>query len=537
MIDPPTRNEIAAYRSATKRAALLQEVWDLTGNLISGDLDTTQRALDHIRGSAMNRDVRHAAGRFYVLGPDGLWYMDDEADSLVAQLLQAWARAETNMMATYDRELLAAHAAAGLDAFTEGSNFFERYDDVRKRFDKVRTTWVRRAQSGTTRDRVRIDLRAVESVRVATPEDFDANPDVLAVANGLVNLRTGELRPLRATDLVTQRVDVPYDANAEAPLWNQFLRDILVTEDGRPDEELIAWIRRLIGYGITGHAREQCFAVFHGSGANGKSVLIETLTDLFESISRTAAMNTFEIRAGGGSSGDLARLAGARLVFASEGEVGARISAATVKRITGEDRITARHLYRPEFEFRPRFLLIMASNTKAPVIDSSEGYWRRLRLVPFRRYFTPEQRDPTLRLRLREEFPGILRWAVEGAREWYAFGLGTTAVIEEQTDGYRREMDQLAEFMAEYIEVTGEHSHVVKASAVWLAYYGWAADAKDDNALKKRTMLAAFGERKGIVRATVHNQAAFRGIRLLDVAERKRREHLADKETRALQAV
>jgi putative DNA primase/helicase len=534
----PTRNEVAHYRTATARAALLQEVWDLLEALPTGDLATAQRALDYVRGPVCGRDLRYAAGRFYVLGHDGLWTMDDERDALVAQLLQAWCDAECNTIATYERELRAAHGANALDGDDDGA-FTDRYDMIRRRFDRQAHKWTARVQSGFVRERVLADLRAMAGVHLSSPEVFDADADALAVANGLVNLRTGELRPLRAADLVTQRVDVPYDLAAEAPLWDTFLRSTLVTDEGAPDEELIAWIRRLVGYGITGHAREQVFAVFHGSGANGKSVLIETLSDLFEAISRTAAMNTFEVKAGGGASGDLARLAGVRLVFASEGEVGARVSASTVKRITGEDRITARFLYRPEFEFRPRFLLIMASNTKAPVIDSSEGYWRRLRVVPFLRYLQPHERDARLRLKLRDEFPGILRWAIEGAREWYSAGLGTTAVIEAQVDGYRQEMDPLAEWMTDRVEVTRDYADVVRATDVWKSYVEWAGDAKvsDKDMMRRQTMHAAFGERKGVTPANVHKQKAFRGVRLLDLAERTRRDHMAEKEARALKAV
>lgn len=522
----PTRNEVAHYRTATRRVELLNEVHEWLTALPTGDLTTAQRALEYVRGPVAGRDLRYAAGRFYTLGSDALWAMDEDG-AQVAQLLQAWCDHECTTVETLDTELRAAHAASEAD--DDGGAFADRYDAMRGRFNKAAQAWARRVQSGPVRERVVADLRAMSSVHLPSPEGFDADPDALVVGNGIVHLRTGELRDLRPADLATQRVDVAYDPTAEAPLWDKFLRDILVTEDGQPDTELIGWMRRLIGYGISGHAREQVFAVFHGSGANGKSVLIETLSDLFEAISSTAAMNTFEIKTGGSASGDIARLAGTRLVFASEGEVGKRISAATVKRITGEDRITARFLYRPEFEFRPRFLLIMASNTKAPVIDSSEGYWRRLRVVPFRRYFEPAERDATLRLRLRDEFPGILRWAIEGAKDWYAFGLGSTSTIDAQTEGYRMEMDQLGEFMADRLAITGEYSDIASASDVWLAYAEWAADLKDDNPLGRRTMLAAFSERKGINPAMLAGKRVFRRVRLLDLPERKRREHAAAK--------
>jgi putative DNA primase/helicase len=519
----PTRGEVAHYRNATRRAELFDEVRRFIDELPYGDLATSQRALAWLRGPAGTTDVRYAAGLFYVLGADALWTVDDTEASRVHRLLQAWADAECTAVATLDRELRAAHAAMDSD---EDEAHRERYDLLRKHFRRAQA-WARRVQSGAVRDRSAIEIRRMAGVALDTPEKFDANADSLAVANGLVNLRTGEIRPLRADDLVTRRVNVAYDPAADAPLWTRFLGQVLVHADGTTDAELVAWTQRLVGYGLTGHTSEQVFATFLGKGANGKSVLIETLADLFASISATAAMATFEAdRTAGAASDDLARLHGVRLVFASEGEVGKRLSAATIKRITGEDKVTARHLYRATFEFRPRFLLVMASNTKAPVLDSSEGYWRRLRVVPFLRYLERHERDATLRRRLVAEFAGILAWAVRGAQDWYAYGLGESATVDAHGDEYREEMDRLAGWLDECVEVTGTYGDAVLASEAWLSYVDWLGDNKIDEKLSQRAFLSSLAERRGIVRAKAARGYVYRMMRLLTEAERKRARHL-----------
>lgn len=534
----PTKNDIASYRTGASRRELLDEVHEYLNEIPQGDYDVAKRALDVIRSAAMNSDLRYAAGRFYVLQPaTNVWLLDDEHDLLTGSLLQRWCDAECNVLDSMDRSLRAAWAANEAAGGDQAWN--DAYATTRDRFKNAKKYWRSRVQARQSRERIVKDLRELPGVSVPQgPDAFDADPDVLAVANGLVDLGAGTVRPLRPLDLVTQQLGVEYRPDAEAPQWQRFLRQVLITDgpSPEPDEELIAWVQKLIGYSITGHASEQMFAVLFGHGANGKGVFLETLGELFDSISRTANMASFEAKAGssggGSASGDIARLAGARMVFTSEGEVGARLSASLIKRITGEDTITARHLFRPEFQFKPRFTLFMASNTRPHVLDASEGYWRRVRLIPFRRFFSAAERDPRLKEKLRAELPGILRWAVEGAQRWYLEGLGTTAVVDQETDAYRASTDRLAEFMSEYLEVTEQHLDVVDTQAVWMAYNAWATDNNDDTALKRSVFVSAISERRGIRADRRSGKAVLRGVKLLEVAQRKQREVQREKDSR-----
>lgn len=532
------KNDVAAYRSSTKRRELLDEVHEYLNDIPSGDYDVAKRAFATISGPALNSDLRYAAGRFYVLQPTGVWRLDDEEDLLATGLLQRWCDAECSALDSLDKSLRAAWAANEKAGGDEA--WREAYDKTRDRFKTARKYWRGLVQSRQARERILKDLKGLPGVVVPQgPEAFDADPDVLAVANGLVNLRTGKLSPLRAAHMVTQQIGVEYRPEAKAPRWEAFLRQVLITDDAepKPDEEMIGWVQKLIGYTVSGHAREQMFAVLYGSGANGKGVFLETLADLFDPITKTIQMSTLEHKAGsaggGAASGDLARLAGSRLVLGSEGEVGVRLSASLIKRLTGQDTITARHLYRTEFEFRPRFTLLLATNTRPAVLDASEGYWRRVRLIPFRRFFKPEERDARLPEKLREELPGILAWALEGAKRWYADRLGEPGAIQAETDAYRAASDRLAEFMVDRLDVTGAHTDVVTTQAVWLAYNEWASDNKeDDGKMRRAVFMSAIGERAGVRTSRLNGRAILRGVRVLDVAERKQREVAAEKAIR-----
>jgi putative DNA primase/helicase len=309
------------------------------------------------------------------------------------------------------------------------------------------------------------ELRSVPSVHVL-PGDFDARPDLLSFANGTVELRTGRLRPHAKEDMLTYCLVLEYDAEAECPRWEQFLTEIF------PDNpDLVPYMQRLIGYGVTGHTGEQCFAVLWGKGANGKSVLTDTCSEIFGNITKTTPFATFEEKNSGGIPNDIAALRGARLVMASEGESGKPMSEAVLKRVTGKDMVSARFLRQEFFEFKPSFLLMLATNHKPKFRGQDDGLWRRVKMIPFKRFFAPHERDHDLDKKLLAEAQGIAAWAVRGAQAWFREGLADPVTITKATEEYRESSDVLAGFFPGVL-VAEEGARVPGADA-YIAYKDW----------------------------------------------------------------
>ncbi|MBB5934587.1 phage/plasmid primase, P4 family [Streptomyces zagrosensis] len=340
--------------------------------------------------------------------------------------------------------------ASGLGFYTWNGRIWVRSDmRVRQEIHRMGAALVLAGQNQLARgftmtsriDALLTELCSVPSVSIKAT-NFDDRPDLLNFKNGTVDLRTGLIRPHDQADLLTYGLDINYDPNATCPRWEAFLGEIF---PGMPD--MPAYMQRLVGYGITGHTTEQSFGVLWGKGANGKSVLVETLTSVFRAIARTTPFNTFEERKSSGIPNDIAALRGARLVMASEGESGKPMSESILKRVTGKDMISARFLRQEFFEFRPSFLLLLATNHKPKFKSQDEGLWRRVKLIPFKRWFSPAERDPALDRKLLAEAEGIAAWAVRGSVTWYREGLRDPQVIVGASQEYRETSDPLAGFL------------------------------------------------------------------------------------------
>lgn len=200
--------------------------------------------------------------------------------------------------------------------------------------------------------------------------------------------------------------------------------------------------------------------------------------------------------------------------MASEGESGRPMAEAVLKRVTGADMISARFLRREFFEFKPAFLLMLATNHKPRFKGQDAGLWRRVKLVEFARYFAPHERDHTLTATLRAESAGIIAWAVRGAREWYADGLQDPDVIREATREYRETSDPLAGFLGDVLVVTQDDAHSVPLGDAFNAYLEWceAENLAQRERWTKRKFAAAMEER-GAVRHRVAKGMALVGVR------------------------
>ncbi|WP_458085773.1 phage/plasmid primase, P4 family [Streptomyces malaysiensis] len=363
------------------------------------------------------------------------------------------------------------------------------------------------------------ELKSVPGVFVAA-DAFDQNLDVLAFRNGVVDLRTGKMREHRPEDMNTAVLDIDYDPDAKCPGWDKFLVEIM---PGMP--EMPAYLQRLVGYGITGRTTEQCFAVFHGKGANGKSVFVDATAKIFRAVTKNTPFETFEERSRGGIPNDIAALRDARLVTSSEGDSGRPMSEAVLKRATGGDEMTARFLQKEFFTFTPKFLILMATNHKPTFRGQDEGLWRRVKMVPFKRYFAPDEREDRAVMDRRfqvEEAQGIAAWAVRGAMEWYRNGLGDPDVVKDATKDFRETSDTLQGFCPGICEVTKGADDMVPGSDLFTAYLEWCeAENLPLRERWKRTTFYRAMEERGAVRKKLANGINLVGVRMCDAFERE----------------
>lgn len=334
--------------------------------------------------------------------------------------------------------------------------------------------------------------------------ELDRDPMVLNVLNGTIDLRTGDLRPHDRHDLITRMVPIAYDQNAAAPRWERFMLEVAVN-----DEQLVQFVQRTMGYSLCGLTREHALFLLYGKGCNGKSIFIEILRALLGDLATAAPMTTFTgSREQSSATNDLAMLRGARVVTVQESEEGAKFSEALVKQLTGGDAITARFLHKEFFTFTPTFKPWIATNHKPKVKGTDDGFWRRVRLIPFAASFLGRE-DKGLLDALRAELPGILAWAVRGCLEWQRNGLGSAEAVSDATKAYREDSDPLAQFIADRLVV---HPDAKIATGVLYAAYTEWCQSEGDEPLVQRTFSKMMAEREGVQAARTTTWRGFKGV-------------------------
>lgn len=345
-----------------------------------------------------------------------------------------------------------------------------RIEDLDQR--KAAVAWALGSESAYRR-RAMVDLARSEPPIAARFSDFDQDPWLLGCRNGVLDLRSGCLRPGRPSDLVTKSVGYDFDPEAQCPRWERFLAEVF---DG--DAQLVGFLRRAVGYSLTGDVREQCLFLCHGRGCNGKSVFLSTLRAVLGDYAANTPFSTFEWDRNANTTNDLAALAGARLVTASETSEARRLNEARVKAITGGDPVTCRFLFSEFFTFTPTFKVWLAMNALPKVTGTDDGIWRRIRLIPFKVSFAGRE-DRTLAATLRAELPGILRWALEGCLEWQSLGsLEPPEAVTNATDAFRKESDLVGRFLDE--EALMGEGMTVRASELYAAFVAWAKRQGED---------------------------------------------------------
>ncbi|GEO13800.1 phage/plasmid primase, P4 family [Microvirga aerophila] len=309
----------------------------------------------------------------------------------------------------------------------------------------------------------------VDPVFAVTMEAWDPDPLLLGTPAGTVDLRTGSLREGDQAEGITKLTAVaPYET-ADCPLWLKFLADAT----GR-DSDLIRFLQQWAGYSLTGVTREHALVFIYGPGGNGKSVFLNVLTGILKDYATTAAMDTFTASKGDKHPTDLAMLRGARLVTASETEEGRAWAESRIKQLTGGDPVTARFMRRDFFTFPTTFKLTIVGNHQPVLRNVDEAARRRFNIVPFTR--KPDQPDRHLEQKLKAEWPGILRWMIEGCLDWERNGLMRPASVTAATQSYFEDQDLFRQWLDDECDVDPGTSYKWERSADLFA--SWSAYAK-----------------------------------------------------------
>jgi P4 family phage/plasmid primase-like protien len=275
-----------------------------------------------------------------------------------------------------------------------------------------------------------------------TSEAWDGDPFLFGTPGGTVDLRTGELRAADPADGITKLAAVAPADTADCPRWLQFLDE---TFGG--DEEVITFVQRWAGYCLTGDTREHALVFGSGSGGNGKGVLLNTVAGVLGNYATTASMEVFTASDWDRHPTELARLRGARLVTASETEEGRQWAEARIKQLTGGDVIAARFMRRDFFEFRPAFKLFIIGNHRPSLRNVDDAMRRRLNIVAFNN--KPAVPDLGLEEKLRDEWPAILRWMIDGCLVWQGEGLNPPEAIQDTTRDYFAAQDSFGSWLDE----------------------------------------------------------------------------------------
>ncbi|GBG57300.1 DNA primase [Sporomusaceae bacterium FL31] len=315
--------------------------------------------------------------------------------------------------------------------------------------DKQRT-FIKWCKQSKSRSKLSAMIELTQSLCPILPEEFDTDVWLLNCQNGVLDLRTGKLTPHSPEMKLSRITTVDYQPNATSQLWEDTVNSIFKGCGG-----VISFVQRFAGYSLSGSTREEKFTVCYGAGGNGKGTLLETLAaalgDYAETLAAEVLLQTRNPGSGQEASPEIAKLPGVRLLLASETGEGRMLNEAKVKSLSGGDALTARHLHCSPFKFIPQFKIWLQTNHLPRIKGTDEGIWRRIRLIPFQEKFDGNDRDFSIKERLKEpdNLVAVLAWAANGCFSWQTDGLQEPPKVMQATECYREESDVIAQFIDE----------------------------------------------------------------------------------------
>jgi len=313
----------------------------------------------------------------------------------------------------------------------------------------------------------------LRNVLVALKTETFIKPDiingvsVLNVKNGLYDIDNMRLVPHSADVYSINQLNVTYRDDVDCPVWRKSLEQIFEN-----DQERIELLQEFFGYCLTRENDYEKALFLFGEGANGKSVVLYVLEELVgkENCS-SIALEKFN------DSHYIARLRDKLVNISLETNAKTNVYDNMFKAIVTGDTISADEKYGQPFQFKPYCKLLFSTNNMPRVGDKSEGYYRRLLILPFNRQFNKEERDPKLKYKIASsELDGIFLWALKGLKRLRDRGyFEESASMLNVKDEYRKENNNVIIFVAEMC-VLDAHDDISKDD-LYQAYNNWCLDS------------------------------------------------------------
>ncbi len=346
-------------------------------------------------------------------------------------------------------------------------------------------------------------------------DELDADPYSLNCANGILDLRSGELRPHDPGEFHTKVTRAAYDPTAVSEVWQKYLDTSL------PDVEVRDFLMRYLGLGLVGEVLEHKLVFATGAGRNGKGVLYECVMHAMGDYATTGAEGLLE-RAksnANGPSPSLADLRGVRLAVLSETEEGARFAPALMKRLTGGDPIKARFLHENFFEFTPSHSLLYVSNFLPKLPPDDPAVWERALVAKFDVVIPKEDRDPELKQKIQANPEAVLALLVAGLREYWERGLDEPEAVRVATTEYAQSQDDVLRFVEEECEEVSTGGDTT--SELFSRYEGWAsAEGVHSDQMLGRKKFGEALDRLGFGVVKTNRGAVRKGLAWVDPRDR-----------------
>jgi len=304
--------------------------------------------------------------------------------------------------------------------------------------------------------------------------ELDKDDFLLNCKNCVLDLSGNQPKALEHNaDLLLSKIcNASYNPAATCTLWEKTVNEIM-----QGDTAKIKYLQKMSGRFLTGDTSEEEFYIFFGATTrNGKSTITEILLYLLGDYATTISPESLAIKANKDSrtaSPDIAKLAGTRLVVASEPPRRMLFDSSLVKTLTGRDTVSARFLHENEFQFKPKFKLILNSNYLPVISDKTVFSSNRVKVVPFERHFTEKEQNKHLKEQLQQEIDGILNWCIQGLSLYRKEGLEPPAAVQTATHEYSEDSDKVGKFISECL-VKSEQN--LAAKDVYEKYSQWCND-------------------------------------------------------------